>query len=88
MNNAAVFLPVNAENTAGNVARETMDINYYATMRISNALFPLLRSNARVVNVASKLGLLCRVPNQELKSKILKAITFEEMNQISEGYVK
>ena len=35
----------------------TVQVNYFGTLNVSNALFPLLRSNARVVNVVSDWGI-------------------------------
>jgi carbonyl reductase 1 len=38
-------------------ALETVGINFFGTLRISNALIPLLRPQARIVNVASMAGI-------------------------------
>ena len=61
-----------------------MEINYFGTLNISNALFPLLRSNARVVNVSSKLGLLSRVKSEQLRNKISNLNnTIDDITQIA-----
>jgi len=65
-----------------------MSINYYGSLNLSNALFPLLKSNAKVVNVASMLGLLSRLPNEDLKTKVKNVQQIDELNQIVEDYVK
>lgn len=66
-----------------------MEINYFGTLNISNALFPLLRSNARVVNVSSKLGLLSRVKSEELRNKISNLNnTIDDITQIANVYIK
>ena len=66
-----------------------MEINYFGTLNISNALFPLLRSNARVVNVSSKLGLLSRVKSEQLRNKISNLNnTIDDITQIAKDYIK
>jgi carbonyl reductase 1 len=65
-----------------------MSINYYGVLNLSDALIPLLRPNARVVNVASKLGLLTRLPGQEHREKILNAKTIQDVSQVVEDYIK
>lgn len=65
-----------------------MSINYYGVLNLSDALFPLLRPNARVVNVASKLGLLTRLPAQSHKDRILNAKAVQDVSQIVEDYVR
>jgi len=86
--NAGVYLQVNDQNPAGKVAKATMSINYYGVLNLSDALFPLLRPNARVVNVASKLGLLTRLPAQSHKDRILNAKAVQDVSQIVEDYVR
>lgn len=88
VNNAGVFPKVNDEMTVERVAKETMNINYFGTINVSNALFPLLRSNARVVNVSSKLGLLTRVVSEELRKKIADpSNSIEQISQIANDYI-
>jgi NAD(P)-dependent dehydrogenase (short-subunit alcohol dehydrogenase family) len=70
-------------------AIETMSINFFGTLNVSNALFPLLRPNSRVVNVSSRLGLLTQVDNKEIKSKIKhESLTTEEVVQIVNDYIE
>ena len=70
-------------------AQETMNINFFGTLNLCNALFPLLRKNARVVNVSSRLGLLNRVSNKDIKNKILKEnLTVEDIIQIVNEYIE
>ncbi len=71
------------------VAKETMSINYFGTLNISNVFFPLLRSNARVVNVSSMLGLLSRVKNEELRKKIANPNnSIDQISQIANDYIQ
>ena len=66
-----------------------MNINYFGTLDVSNTLFPLLRSNSRVVNVSSKLGLLTRVKNEDLRNKISNLNnSIDDITQIANDYIK
>jgi len=51
INNAGMAWKGSAFNEE--VARTTINTNYYGTIRVSNAFFPLLNENARVVNISS-----------------------------------
>lgn len=53
----------------GQLAEETVNVNYFGTLRVCEALFPLLRQNAKVVNVSSSAGLLTRIPSADLRAK-------------------
>lgn len=66
-----------------------MNINFFGTLNVCKALFPLLRNNARVVNVSSRLGLLNRVSNKGIKDKIRsKDLTTDDIIQIVNEYVE
>jgi NAD(P)-dependent dehydrogenase (short-subunit alcohol dehydrogenase family) len=65
-----------------------MSINYYGCLNLSNALFPLLKSNSKVINIASMLGLLSRLPNEDLKKRVTSVQNIEQLNQIVEDYIK
>ena len=66
-----------------------MNINYFGTLNISNALFPLLRSDARVVNVSSTRGLLSKVKNSELRKKIADPNnSIDQISQIANDYIE
>ncbi len=88
INNAGVYIHVNDQTSAGKAARDTLSINYYGVLNLSNALFPLLRSNSRVVNVASVLGVLTRVKDENLRQRVLKSTTIRELNQLADEYIK
>ncbi|KAK3099904.1 hypothetical protein FSP39_011527 [Pinctada imbricata] len=53
VNNAAIAYKASSTAKFPEQARETIRINYTATINVCNALFPLLRPHARVVNVSS-----------------------------------
>ena len=46
-----------------------MAVNFTGTLDLCDALFPLLRPHARVVNVSSRAGLLKYLKDDKLKQK-------------------
>ncbi|TSL04229.1 Carbonyl reductase [NADPH] 1 [Bagarius yarrelli] len=53
INNAGIAYKVDATEPFGEQAEVTMRTNFWGTLWVCRALFPLLRANARVVNVSS-----------------------------------
>ncbi|XP_066142555.1 carbonyl reductase [NADPH] 1-like [Euwallacea fornicatus] len=87
INNAGVFattsLPV------GEVAEQDVGVNYFGTLKVCEALFPLLRENARVVNVSSSAGHLGRIPSADLRAKLKDPnLTIENLNLLMKEYVR
>lgn len=61
------------------------------TLNVCNALFPLLRENARVVNISSRLGMLKNVKSRELREKLSsknKQLTVDEVLKIMNDFVE
>ena len=70
-------------------AKITFSLNFYGTINLCNALFPLLRNNGRVINVSSRLGLLNKISNKALKEKIKsESLTMNDLNEIVKNYIK
>ena len=66
-----------------------MRVNFTATLNVCDALFPLLRKNARVVNVASRAGLLKVIKNEDLKHKLSNSeATIADVVQVMDLFVK
>ncbi|XP_072517663.1 carbonyl reductase [NADPH] 1-like [Salminus brasiliensis] len=53
VNNAGIAFKVDATEPFGEQAEVTMRTNFWGTLWVCHALYPLLRPNARVVNVSS-----------------------------------
>ncbi|ENN80024.1 hypothetical protein YQE_03501, partial [Dendroctonus ponderosae] len=70
INNAAIAFKTEAPEPFAVQAKETIRVNYFGTLMVCNALFPLLRQNAKVVNVSSSAGHLLRIPSADLRSKL------------------
>ncbi|XP_066263130.1 carbonyl reductase [NADPH] 1-like [Euwallacea similis] len=87
INNAGVStttsLPINE------VAVQDVGVNYFGTLKVCEALFPLLKQNARVVNVSSSAGHLDRVPSADLSTKLKNPnLTIENLSLLMKNYVK
>ncbi|CAG9762024.1 unnamed protein product [Ceutorhynchus assimilis] len=89
VNNAAIAFKNNAKEPFALQAKETIRVNYFATLRICEALFPLLRQNGRVVNVSSSCGHLTQIPSADLRAKLKsKNLDVPALNQLMEAFVK
>lgn len=88
VNNAAIAIMESSVLVAKD-AEDTMKINYFGTIKVSSALFPLLRSNARVVNVASSLGKLGQLTSENLKNKYENPnATIDDINNLVNQYIQ
>ena len=89
VNNAATAYK-NADPTPFSVqAKETIRINYTSTLNLCDAVFPLLRPHARVVNVSSRAGLLRTVKDPNIKAKLLdENLTIDDVTKILSDFVE
>jgi carbonyl reductase 1 len=70
VNNAAIAFKVTDTTPFHIQAEKSVTTNLYGTLNVCDALFPLLRSHARVVNVSSRAGMLKIVSGQSLRHKL------------------
>ncbi|XP_066142554.1 carbonyl reductase [NADPH] 1-like [Euwallacea fornicatus] len=89
INNAAIAFKNSAPEPFGVQAEETIRVNYFGTLRVCEALFPLLRQNSRVVNVSSSAGHLLVIPSAELRSKFNSdMLDVPSLTKLMEKFVK
>lgn len=70
INNAAIAYKA-ADTTPFDIqAEHTTRVNFIGTLNVCNALFPLLKPHARVVNVSSRVGMLKTCKSEELRKKL------------------
>ena len=65
--------------------------NVVGIVAVCRALFPLLRENARVVNVSSRLGMLSQIGSRELRAQINSSadnLTEQDICQVMRDYVE
>lgn len=74
-------------------ASKTVGTNFFGTNRVCDALFPILKPHARVVNVASSMGQLGMMTGQSdatvgLKKKLTStSLTKEELCQLMQNFI-
>jgi len=86
VNNAGIR---NATDPVGVQAEVTLETNYFGLVRICNELFPLLKNNARVVNVSSSSGHLSRIPSKKIRDELSNEnLTIEELNKLMNSFIK
>ncbi|XP_072385006.1 carbonyl reductase [NADPH] 1-like [Diabrotica undecimpunctata] len=89
INNAAIAFPQAATESTFVQASKTIEANYFGTLKVCEALFPLLRNNAKVVNVSSSEGHLSKIPSENLRNEISrKDLTIPELSKLLEKFVK
>ncbi|GJQ71693.1 hypothetical protein Trydic_g11387 [Trypoxylus dichotomus] len=69
--------------------KKVIDTNYFGLLRVSEAFLPLLRNDARVVNVSSMLGHLSKIPSAELRRKFSdSSLTVAKLNDLMDQYLR
>lgn len=70
-------------------AEVTVAVNYFGLIRICEALFPILRSDARVVNISSSCGHLSKIPSEGLKQRLSdKNLTLAGLSDLMNEFVE
>lgn len=70
-------------------ATASVGVNYFGTLRMSEAFLPLLRHNANVVNVSSSLGHLAKIPSEELRKKFADPdLTISRLSDLMNEFVR
>jgi len=70
-----------------NVARQTLDTNFFGAMRLTDALLPSMRAGARIVMVSSGMGTLSHV-ERELRARFEDpALTREQLVELMDSFV-
>ncbi|KAJ8940430.1 hypothetical protein NQ314_010727 [Rhamnusium bicolor] len=88
INNAGILFPMDAVESFAEQAEKMVAVNYFGTLRVCEALFPLLRNNAKVVNISSSAGHLYRIPSASVRDKFRDfGLTIPKLNEIMENFV-
>jgi carbonyl reductase 1 len=89
INNAAIAFQADATEPISVQAEKTIRINYYGTKRVCETLFPILRENARVINVSSSAGHLSNIRSDDLRTKFHhEKLTYEGLNKLMDKFVE
>ncbi|XP_013789139.1 carbonyl reductase [NADPH] 1-like [Limulus polyphemus] len=88
VNNAAIAYKMASTTPDAEQAENSINTNFFGTLNVCKALFPILRPHARVVNVSSSAGRLSNIPNKELQKKFLVSnLTEEELCGLMKEFV-
>lgn len=94
VNNAGIAYKNASTAPFAEQARVTVDTNFFGTLHVCQALFPLLRPGARVVNVSSSCGHLSKISGAEPAAAKLRAqlsspqLTVPELEQLMKNFVE
>jgi len=71
-----------------NVARTTLETNYFGTLRVCQKLIPLIKEGGRVVNVSSSAGKPSKL-SSDLKNKIVSPnLTIDELSLYMNKFIQ
>ncbi|CAG0880640.1 unnamed protein product [Cyprideis torosa] len=88
VNNAGMAFSPKSTLSLAQRAQQAVATNYFGTMNVTAALFPLLRPHSRVVNMSSSAGHLQRIPSMELKQKLASdSLTVKELSSLMQEFV-
>lgn len=89
VNNAGIAFQMGSDADLAEKARVTMETNFFGTRKVCVALFPLLRPSGRVVNVASALGRLNRIKNEDMRSGQLSSpdLSEDDLVALANSYI-
>jgi len=88
VNNAAIAFKASSTVPFEQQARPTVATNYFGTLQVCEAFFPLIKPGGKVVNLASRAGHLKVVKSQQLLDKLQSpSLTVDELNDIMNGFV-
>jgi len=88
INNAGMAWKGNAFNTE--VAATTLGTNYFGTLKVCQEFFPLLRENARVVNVSSTIGksTLGKMSSSLREQFLADDLTVDKLNALMNKFIQ
>lgn len=81
INNVGIYL----DGFDGKLAKETIDINYYAVKDMINTI--PVKDGGRIINVASMLGVLTDY-GETITQRFLEAKTFKQVDELMDDFVK
>ncbi|XP_014666753.1 PREDICTED: carbonyl reductase [NADPH] 1-like isoform X2 [Priapulus caudatus] len=70
-------------------ATTTLQVNLFGHLEVYKHLFPIFRPHARIVNIASTLGLLNYNNNEEVREKLMSGeLTMQDIVNLAEEYLR
>jgi len=69
VNNAGIAYKNDSTAPFSEQAEVTVRTNYFGTLRVCEALFPILKDHARVVHLSSSCGHLSKIPGEKIRAR-------------------
>lgn len=89
INNAGILFLKDAPEPKTLQAEQTIFVNFTALVNFTEAILPLLKSGAKIVNITSSSAHLSRIPSEELRKKISsETLTLKELKNLISSYVE
>nr|VZI46582.1 unnamed protein product [Spirometra erinaceieuropaei] len=89
VNNAGIAYSNDLTVPFGELARDTITTNYFATVDMCNTFLPLMAQNSRLVNVSSMLSVTTlKQLSDELYEKFVNPMTIEQLNDLMYDFIK
>ncbi|KZT60334.1 NAD(P)-binding protein [Calocera cornea HHB12733] len=87
INNAGVAAKGSIFNSQ--IAKQTIECNYFGTQRLTNALLPLIKpEGGRIVCVSSSAGLLANLPSRALQAKFAAPdLTHQQLDELENKFI-
>ncbi|XP_061163531.1 carbonyl reductase [NADPH] 1-like isoform X2 [Saccostrea echinata] len=90
VNNAGIAYKESSTAPLAEQAEVTIKTNYFGTLAVCEALFPILRTQARVVNVSSMVGTFTiKKCSKEIRAKFANSkLTIDELTTLMNDFVQ
>lgn len=88
INNAAIYHRPSKGSESVEKQVQVFKINYLATAKVCDILFPIIKNNGRVVNVSAMGGMLVSIKNGDIKRQLNDAeLTREKLDELANTYL-
>jgi len=89
VNNAAIAFKRSSTENFGVQAEKTIFVNYTSLVSTCKILFPILKTNARVVNLSSSAGHLSFIPDENLRNSFASnTLTEPQLSDLVKQFVE
>jgi carbonyl reductase 1 len=85
VNNAGIAL----KGFDSDIARRTLEVNFFGAMNVTDRLLPLMRNDAAIVNVSSGMGELSSIPSDALRERLASdSLTRGELVELMHAFLR
>lgn len=89
INNAGILFLKDSKEPKVYQAEQTIDVNFFALVNFTEAVLPLIKNGARIINISSSSGHLSRIPSEDLRNRFkYENLTLEDLKELMNSYVR